>query len=208
MLACECRQHSSLPCFICLSRVVHLVDWCLSLAALAAVSFGKPSVLSLPLSAGNCLSHIPSSLTQLIHLQDLNLSGNCLTSIPEGIGTFTELKKLQLHGNQLRQLPQHGWEQLQHLDEVCVQGNQLTALPDGLAKLGVSQGDCSLRTSTLQCLNLHKRSCCGWKGCINLRVETCRVQVAVYMCRPVLPHTVGLLMGHFRASYSTVSASV
>lgn len=110
--------------------------------------------------AGNCLSQIPNSLTQLVHLQDLNLSGNRLTSIPEGIGTFTELRKLQLHGNQLQQLLQHGWEQLQHLDEVCVQGNQLTVLPDGLAKLGVSQCACSLRTGMLQRL-AHKVMLCG-----------------------------------------------
>jgi Leucine-rich repeat (LRR) protein len=77
-------------------------------------------------------------LTQLVHLQDLNISGNALTTFPDSIGSWQELKKLSLHGNKLHQLPQHGWEQLQQLDEVCVQGNQLTALPDGIAKLGVS----------------------------------------------------------------------
>lgn len=87
---------------------------------------------------GNCLSSIPNSLTQLVHLQDLNLSGNRLASLPDNIGAWTELKKLSVHGNQLQQLPALGWEQLQQLDEVCVQGNQLTALPDGIAKLGVS----------------------------------------------------------------------
>lgn len=89
--------------------------------------------------SGNCLTHIPDSLTQCVHLQDLNLSGNQLAALPDCVGAWTDLQKLSVHGNQLQQLPQQGWEQLQKLDEVCVQGNQLTSLPDGLAKLGVSR---------------------------------------------------------------------
>ena len=81
---------------------------------------------------------MPSSLTQLVHLQDLNLSGNALTSIPDGINALTDLRKLSLHGNRLQQVPQEGWQHLQQLDEVCLQGNELTAVPASLAKLGVS----------------------------------------------------------------------
>lgn len=49
---------------------------------------------------------MPDSLTQLVHLEDLNVSGNAITSLPEGIGALTALKKLSLHGNQLTALPQ------------------------------------------------------------------------------------------------------
>jgi len=55
---------------------------------------------------GNCIREIPYSLTQLVHLEDLNVSGNAITSLPEGIGALTALKKLSLHGNQLTALPQ------------------------------------------------------------------------------------------------------
>jgi len=87
---------------------------------------------------GNCLPQVPSSITQLVHLEDLNISGNSLAAFPEGIEALTGLHKLSLHGNQLQRLPQDGWQHLQQLDEVCLQGNLLTAVPDSLAKLGVS----------------------------------------------------------------------
>lgn len=87
---------------------------------------------------GNCLSQIPDSLTQLVHLQDLNLSGNRLQRLPDGIGAFTALVKLSVHGNQLQELPLDGWQHLQRLDELCVQGNCLNDLPNSLAQLGVS----------------------------------------------------------------------
>lgn len=113
-----------------------------TLQALGAHATDVPANILVPVlicrHTGNRLPSIPNSLTQLVHLQDLNLSGNRLASLPDNIGAWTELKKLSVHGNQLQQLPEQGWEQLQKLDEVCVQGNQLTTLPEGIAKLGVS----------------------------------------------------------------------
>lgn len=86
---------------------------------------------------GNCLYSVPTSLTQLVHLEDLNISGNSLSTFPEGLGALTALNKLSLHGNRLTAVPADGWQCLQKLDEVCLQGNQLTAVPDSLAQLGV-----------------------------------------------------------------------
>lgn len=89
-------------------------------------------------TAGNCLKNVPDSVTQLTHLQDLNVSGNQLTFLPDGISALTALTMLSLHGNQLQQLPQFGWDQLQSLKEVTLQGNLLTNIPESFAKLGVS----------------------------------------------------------------------
>eukprot|EP00775_Hariotina_reticulata_P002503 gene2503-2807_t len=87
------------------------------------------------LAASNCLQNLPDSLTQLVHLQDLNVSGNAIASLPEGIGALTALKNLALHGNRLTSLPEQGWQHLDHLDEITLQGNLLTEVPPTLAEL-------------------------------------------------------------------------
>jgi hypothetical protein len=86
---------------------------------------------------GNQLQQVPDSLTELVQLQDLNLSGNFLQELPAGMSALTALTMLSLHGNQLQQLPQQGWQQLACLKEVTLQGNCLTQLPDSFAQLRV-----------------------------------------------------------------------
>lgn len=98
------------------------------------------------LPAGNQLQQVPDSLTELVRLQDLNLSGNALQQLPPGMSALTALTMLSLHGNRLQQLPQHGWQQLASLKEVTLQGNCLQQLPDSFAQLrvrGVAGGGCS-----------------------------------------------------------------
>lgn len=121
-------------------RGLHIARWRASIPYFSLHVAEAPPCLPVPLPlllAGNQLSCVPDSLTELVNLQDLNLSGNQLVQLPDGIGALTALTMLSLHGNQLTVLPAHGWQQLGELKEVTLQGNCLTAVPDSLAQLKV-----------------------------------------------------------------------
>nr|VFJ77815.1 MAG: Leucine rich repeat-containing protein [Candidatus Kentron sp. FW] len=64
------------------------------------------------------LTELPKSLSQLTHLQWLNLSEQKLETLPEWIGQLTELKTLYVTENRLRYLPESLGEltKLQHLN--------------------------------------------------------------------------------------------
>ncbi len=103
-----------------------------------------------PPCAGNCLHELPSSLSQLTSLQDLNLAGNRLSSLPSSLSCLSSLAKLSLHGNELRELP-NDWAPLSKLKGLFLQGNCLEALPEGLGQLQV--GDACVCAALAVCVD-------------------------------------------------------
>lgn len=77
--------------------------------------------------ADNQLTELPSSMSQLTNLRELNLSKNQLRALPDkaGIWALTGLTSLQLADNHLHRLPS-GLAKLQHLVELDVSGNHLS----------------------------------------------------------------------------------
>ncbi|XP_035217457.1 E3 ubiquitin-protein ligase LRSAM1-like isoform X2 [Stegodyphus dumicola] len=68
------------------------------------------------------------SLTDLSHLQVLNLMNNKLSSLPEDIGHLTHLQDLNVENNRLKKLPV-SFRNLQNLHYLNLKGNKLTAFP-------------------------------------------------------------------------------
>src|SRR5262245_39230231 len=52
------------------------------------------------------LTPLPDSISQLAHLEHLDLTGNRLTALPEWLGTLTTLRTLALDDNLLTDLPE------------------------------------------------------------------------------------------------------
>jgi Leucine-rich repeat (LRR) protein/GTPase SAR1 family protein len=91
------------------------------------------SLTELDLSS-NQLTSLPDWLGNLTGLTELNLSGNQLTSLPDSLGNLTGLTELGLSQNELSSLPD-SLGNLTSLTELDLSGNKLTSLPDWLGNL-------------------------------------------------------------------------
>ncbi|HKX26607.1 MAG TPA: COR domain-containing protein [Blastocatellia bacterium] len=82
----------------------------------------------------NQMTEVPEWLGQLTQLWWLNFSHNQLTEVPESLGGLVRLHTLNLSGNRLKQLP-GGLGGLMLLQSLNLFGNQLSELPESLAEL-------------------------------------------------------------------------
>ncbi|MEW5319309.1 MAG: hypothetical protein WDW38_010469 [Sanguina aurantia] len=101
----------------------------------------QPAALLIPakrLLYGNCLTAVPSSISRLTALADLNLSGNSLCSLPPTLGNLPSLKHLALNGNALTRLEEGLLSGCGAVTELLLMGNQLATLPESIGALTVS----------------------------------------------------------------------
>ena len=82
----------------------------------------------------NQLSELTESITQLSKLTSLDLAGNQLTDLPESITQLSNLTSLDLGGNQLSELTE-SITQLSNLTWLDLADNQLTDLPESITQL-------------------------------------------------------------------------
>lgn len=79
-------------------------------------------------------SSLPLQITQLVHLESLNLCWNRMTELPSSIVNMTSLKRLNLSNNLLSQLPAE-LGQMTHLKRLNLSENKLLSVPDSLGAL-------------------------------------------------------------------------
>lgn len=76
-----------------------------------------------------------SVLSQLVHLEKLNLDGNFLTQFPAVLTRFTHLQKLSLESNEICTLPYEPLLRFKSLSFLNIRRNNITSLPSSLACL-------------------------------------------------------------------------
>lgn len=79
-------------------------------------------------------SSLPPQITQLVHLESLNLCWNRMTELPPSIVNMTSLRRLNLSNNLLEQLPTE-LGQMTQLKRINLSENKLTTIPESLGKL-------------------------------------------------------------------------
>jgi len=84
------------------------------------------------------LTTLPDCITEIHHLEELDLKGNDLQSLPESIGSLINLKELDLSENKIRTLPV-SIGSLINLEKLFLTGNELQALPDTIESLSKLQ---------------------------------------------------------------------
>lgn len=80
------------------------------------------------------LTELPESLSQLAHLQELEVANNELTVLPEWLGQLTRLQLLNLANNQLMELPD-SIGALRTLKYLAISGNLISEFPPSFSKL-------------------------------------------------------------------------
>ncbi|KAL9962049.1 hypothetical protein ACROYT_G031114 [Oculina patagonica] len=80
------------------------------------------------------LYKVPEAVTELTHVQELNLSDNKLTALPTSINKLKNLKVLLVSNNQLSELPET-IGQLINLIKLWLNNNQLSELPETIGGL-------------------------------------------------------------------------
>lgn len=83
------------------------------------------------------LKNLPSSLSKLTELVELNLNGNNLSELPN-LGNMKNLQKIELRNNKLEKLPV-GIDNLQSLKDLYVTGNYLKSLPENIGNMSALQ---------------------------------------------------------------------
>ena len=80
------------------------------------------------------LKEIPQELTQLKHLQKLEINHNQIKEIPAFLGDLSDLQVLNFEHNQLSHLPKELF-QLRHLFRLDCHSNQIQEIPEDIAAL-------------------------------------------------------------------------
>lgn len=80
------------------------------------------------------LNKIPARISNLKHLQHLDISDLNLTTIPEGVTSLLELKELRLCENNITHLPSHILF-LSNLDSLQIRQNKLTSIAEEFGQL-------------------------------------------------------------------------
>jgi len=80
------------------------------------------------------ITTLPTEITQLTHLEALDLYNNRLVTLPAEIGQLVHLKRLDLRNNQLATLPPE-LGQLINLNELRLNNNKLRFIPPEIEKL-------------------------------------------------------------------------
>jgi len=80
------------------------------------------------------LTKVLEAVTDLIELEELQLSGNYMKELPPSRNKIKDLKRLKLFLNQLRELPSCICE-LSNLAVLSVSNNQLSVLPSNIKHL-------------------------------------------------------------------------
>lgn len=81
------------------------------------------------------LTEIPTSISQLTHLQTLNFTNNKITEIPTSIRQLTKLQTLWLSNNKITRLPTWLCE-LKELHTLEIDGNPVTLPPKEICRQG------------------------------------------------------------------------
>ena len=90
---------------------------------------------------GMGLTSVPFLSERLTHLLKLSLEHNSINEVPSFIGNLTNLQRLALCGNRITSIPS-SLGQLTMLEAFLLRGNVITSVPSSLARIvpGISEG--------------------------------------------------------------------
>ena len=103
----------------------------------------------------NSLTHIPSSIALLFHLEELLLRENKLTSLPEELCLLSKLKMLDVSFNLIQTLPK-GMGKLGSLTKLNVSHNSLGSIP---RSLGLNSNLSVILASNNRCVDPPQELC-------------------------------------------------